>query len=645
MPIEPINLQGGKIEVGATDYPVKHNDSMDLQESKINEMVDAVNDAVATVSANAANIATVAGIAGQVTAVANQSAEIEVVAENIAEVNAVGDNIASVVVAAQNIPAIIAAPAAASAAGLSAGQAAASAGAAAQITGLNTVLSFTNQKALCAAIHMTAAASGSSGIQAYSSVNNDFGTSDFTLVVEDALPSYSPSVTVALLHKRVANGTRWNFYINSANSNLGFLVLVGGVTLLNIASTANLASLGLAAWVRPVFGLSVIRETAASAGSAVFTVNGVQLGDAVAIPAGVPASFDNSGILSVHSTGTAADGRAESITAAWRIFNRSVSVTGMLDMVTNGLPWGDVGGSNLPIYSSNFSSGVDGYGSEIAVTLAGNVDGISGIDDWLRVTVDSTGSNRGFQKTVSGLMAGKWYRITGKAMFPSANVSVDSFTIRAHGGTEHIFTGAFVADQPRDTVIDFKLEGLALINAAGIRFYIGDSPSLSTTSTIGDIVYLKDIKITQLGCTVRHEPEGIQAGGQWLDFANGNHAMAPVEGATVLRPPRFNQQRGTNAWTATAETQYVAGFNRAVLPASSATMFLDIHSTGSVTVHIGDGVDVDRYGASIALTAGRNRVAILTPFNDGTNLKLTLTPTGAFTGTLKTTCDYKLQEA
>ena len=83
MPIEHISLQEYKIQDGATDYPDKHDAAMDGQQNKINEMVDATNAAVETVSQNIESINTVEAISADVTAVAGNSANINTVADNM----------------------------------------------------------------------------------------------------------------------------------------------------------------------------------------------------------------------------------------------------------------------------------------------------------------------------------------------------------------------------------------------------------------------------------------------------------------------------------------------------------------------------------------------------------------------------------
>lgn len=77
MPIEHVNLQPFKIQNGKLDYPVKHNAAMDGQQTTINQMVDAVNGAVETVSVNAENIGAVADNEDNINEVASNMGLVE----------------------------------------------------------------------------------------------------------------------------------------------------------------------------------------------------------------------------------------------------------------------------------------------------------------------------------------------------------------------------------------------------------------------------------------------------------------------------------------------------------------------------------------------------------------------------------------
>jgi len=118
----------------------------------------------------------------------------------------------------------------------------------------------------------------------------------------------------------------------------------------------------------------------------------------------------------------------------------------------------------------------------------------------------------------------------------------------------------------------------------------------------------------------------------------------PVSGATIIGAQQSRQRKVESAvheWSGTSEIQYLTKVNQPVLPSDAAIMYVDIDASATGSFNIGDGSDADRYVAAQALVVGRNRVALTaTPFCDGTNKKLTATPTASYTGTISVVAIY-----
>lgn len=133
--------------------------------------------------------------------------------------------------------------------------------------------------------------------------------------------------------------------------------------------------------------------------------------------------------------------------------------------------------------------------------------------------------------------------------------------------------------------------------------------------------------------TADYSPSGIQlTPGQWLDRANNKHAVLP----TNLRQDQLKTSgvlRGVNTWAAATTIQHIVGVDAPAVPANSAIR-LRARATVSGTFNIGDGVDVERYGAGVTIDTGWTDIALLTSFPDGTNRDLTLTPTASYSGTV-----------
>ena len=159
----------------------------------------------------------------------------------------------------------------------SATAAAASAASAAAITNISSVQTFTNPLAQAVRVAMTAAASGSNGIQVLDNVQADFGTGNFSVLVQKLIANTRPTANEILYNKH--NGTE------------GVIVtlLTTGILRLTLNATTfdSTSALTSTTNVIPVITIPVVRETTTSAGSVTFYVDGVQLGTALAISARV----------------------------------------------------------------------------------------------------------------------------------------------------------------------------------------------------------------------------------------------------------------------------------------------------------------------------------------------------------------------
>jgi hypothetical protein len=124
-------------------------------------------------------------------------------------------------------------------------------------------------------VAITAASSGSNGIQALDNANLDMGTNSFTPWVRKRITTTRPSANEILYHKH--DGTN-GVIITLLTTGILRLTLNG----LTYDSTVALTS---ATNVAPLIQIPVARETASVAGSVTFVVDGVQLGSAVVIAA------------------------------------------------------------------------------------------------------------------------------------------------------------------------------------------------------------------------------------------------------------------------------------------------------------------------------------------------------------------------
>ena len=136
------------------------------------------------------------------------------------------------------------------------------------------------------------------------------------------------------------------------------------------------------------------------------------------------------------------------------------------------------------------------------------------------------------------------------------------------------------------------------------------------------------------GITSDHKPSAIQLSpGQWLESENDAHALIP-EGMSQGQYKTQGQLRGSNTWSADDALQYI-GADFTLMPAN-AVFTLYAKASVSADFNIGDQTDADRYAAAETIGTEWEPVATLKQTSDGTNRKLTITPTASYTGTVET---------
>jgi hypothetical protein len=367
-------------------------------------------------------------------------------------------------------------------------------------------------------------AAAPTGITVPHSTTFDLNSTSFSLPFWGTLDDSTPPVQQWIYYKYQDASNYWGLRVNT-DGTLQFIAVVAGVTILSASSTVAIAS-GV------IFGaVCVTRESASVDGSVVFIANHAQLGTSVAITAATPPTISNTGIL--YLAGTNAAGSDMTIRAVYP-YNRALLLADINTLENTGIVSADVGATQTPVYSSDFSAGVDGW-TGTSYTVAGNIDGILGVDNTLRSTCSSTGTGRRIAKTVA-LTLGLRYRITMNVYFPATNVSADSFLITNQAGTELATNITRKQNQPLGSWLTTTIEFVCAVAATGIRIYTGTSAGTTTTTTINDIMYIASFKLEQIGCILNLEPTGIAADNlTWTDSSgNANNATLPASGATKV---------------------------------------------------------------------------------------------------------------
>jgi hypothetical protein len=373
-----------------------------------------------------------------------------------------------------------------------------------------------NPKALAQGVALTASASVG-GISVADNANIDFGTGNFTLHRELLLPDWTPSAEAILVQK--TDGTN-GYKLAVQTGSTGVLVVT-----INTTAYASTVATGFADGTSHKISAVVTRESASVAGSVVFYADGVQLGASVAITAGSPTTVDNAS--SLYLDGSATTRIATSDNSAL-LYNRALSASEVLSLYNNGVAESDKGGSQTATYTSNFSAGADGFATGLDSVVTGNIDSIAGVDNTLRIYAGA-GSSYHSMARANTLILGKLYRYSYRYYIPSANTTckriIDSITSTARAqvlDSWTTITGEFVAAATSFAIIE--------ANSAGSISFTG------ANSVTDDLMYVEGIVFTQIGTTLRLEPEGISLG-IWHDSSSNNlNASYPASGFSFTRP-------------------------------------------------------------------------------------------------------------
>jgi hypothetical protein len=346
----------------------------------------------------------------------------------------------------------------------------------------------------------------------------------------------------------------------------------------------------------------------------------------------------------MHLLGSGVQGSAGRM-GRFQHFNRAMTSAERTALFQAGVAEVDRGASQVPVYTSNFSAGVDGWVERFGTALTGNIDAIGGEDDWLEITATGTGSNRRCRRPVSFSIGARLKRIKIKIFVPSTNVTCAGGRLRLASGAaaddNFVNLGAqtLLVPPALDTVFETVLEntGDGSLSTQLLMTLVPASGSTLDSVTSGDKIYIKAVEAFDLGNTVNLSPTGIQlAPGQWLD-SSGNKSHVHLPGGTrLLNPATQGQVRGTNVWAASDTLQYVNNVNAVALP-TNIILTLYAKATVSGTFDLGDGSDQDRYGAGVTIGTTWAPVTTLLPTHDGTNRKLTVKPTSSYSGTVETT--------
>ena len=498
----------------------------------------------------------------------------------------------------------------------------------------NKVAVDVNPKAMSQGVAMTVAASGSNGIAVADNGNIDYETGNFFGVISVLLDDYTPSAEVVLEQK--TDGTNGRKFTLQTNGKLRVTI--------NTTDYDSTVATGCTDNTNHVFGYSVTRETAAAAGSIIFVVDGVQLGDAVAITAGAPTTINNA--VSQYVMGTSATRTAGTING-YVSGNRALTAAEHLALYRNGIAFADRWGSQTNLcMNGELTTDTTGW-------ISSNCT-INRVDSSSDPGTDSTTAGASDKWVLKGVDAGAAARLGYS--YPTVIGKKYQYKTLYYRPSTNVENNGYIC--ARESSL-----GGNVVSGSGTSFTISNTWTLvtgsftaTTTTTViavdidsatDDVIYLDSLFFKKIGAIFALESEGIQpAPGQWLDSSSNNlHALQPATGSSLTKSKRDFTIKWTNTWAGTHELQYIGGVDQAILPPNCyIDSIIGVIAGGAIEdIIIGDGSDTDRWVTiTTGLAAGTIAFTIANAISNGTNYKMTVDPDANFTGSISWTITGKI---
>jgi len=230
-----------------------------------------------------------------------------------------------------------------------------------------------------------------------------------------------------------------------------------------------------------------------------------------------------------RTAGTYAKGHIRNV----QIFDYELSATEVAELARgNELGYSDQWGGNTvgAVYTSDFSTDTNGN-TGIGGTTTGNIDGIGGQNDNLRLAINSATSDHYFTK--GGVFTvGIRYRMEFNYYIPNTNAVLDSISAGIGEAAEKV-----VAAPTLNQWNHFSVDSVAVGGpATGRSIYIfgrdGGVRSFAGNGT--DVMYVRNIQVTQIGTLADFRSERFDSStGKWYDLSD-NAFVGTNSGATLV---------------------------------------------------------------------------------------------------------------
>lgn len=319
----------------------------------------------------------------------------------------------------------------------------------------------------------------------------DVGTGDFSMWVRVRVPTSVPSnssVYAAVSGSATSAFSSAGAFLitQEANGNIAVGGYVATVFTLVITVSGFISTYG-----GQIVDLVLTRATVSGTSTLTLYVNGVSVGSSTAAAASTSANSiyfhagANAGIQPSHTLHRAA------------FYNRALSLADVAELITNGVNQADMWGTTTPAYSSDFSAGSDSW-SLVRSTVTGNVDSILGVNDTLRVVVDSSATATHYTFRPTGLTAGKRFRLSLDYYVPSGQASVTG--IRVLHNTGSVSTQIAIGNTPGSWQTIANQEFISSATRIDINAWNGTSDTFTGNGT--DLFYIKNVVAVRIGAVI-----------------------------------------------------------------------------------------------------------------------------------------------
>ena len=448
------------------------------------------------------------------------------------------------------------------------------------VANLRDVTALAHTRAIGLGVETEYISSAATGMTIGTADNINFGILGFTMFWRGSMADWTPGTTVGMLYKYQGSPAFAGYTMVLLSTGV-IRVHIGNNTS-TLVSHSSTGATGLEDGSEASICAVCVPPSAGVAGSVTFYVNGV-LHSVAARTAGAPPTVSSTATLYISGT---ASTRAGAITKSVALFNRVLTAAEVTRLHRRGIAAQDQWGSQTAAYTSDFSATKDGFSGSNA-TLTENTDGIAGYDDVLRIVCNASLSTHLANRTTT-VLAFKRYRITWEYYIPSANSHVDGVAIGGSGWSP------VEINTVQDAWTAVTWEGYTTTTTLSVRLYDG---SESTFEDAGgdDVVYVKNIVVTQIGATLALESEGIETAG-WKDSSSSALVAAyPATGYALTRKVHAGEGETAHPVATTAVAGFMSATDKGYLDQAVKTTSSPTFATLTLSTVGAGSADYDKF--------------------------------------------------